>query len=232
MMRSNPFATSFGKKTEERRDESGSDPQSGYGRFARVQQAFRAMAPRDANGAVPGSPALRGADQAAASRDAPVGPDTLATLRSWGLPDPTEPTDPHGPPAAAPDSMRAGAHSADATAADDDVLAGPATLAGDLKGADRPAPPAMAADAPSPAGGGASTAIDRLRAELGLDADETAASESGQSSEPEGSCPETWCRRWAAGISVAGRAARVHAAAEGSMRARSSRKGAIVSRVM
>ena len=41
-----------------------------------------------------------------------------------------------------------------------------------------------------------------------------------------------WCRSWAAGISVAGRAALVHAAAAGSMRVRSSRKGAMVSRVM
>jgi DNA (cytosine-5)-methyltransferase 1 len=46
------------------------------------------------------------------------------------------------------------------------------------------------------------------------------------------SCPLTWCRRAAVGIPVAGRAALVHAAAEGSMRVRSSRKGAIVSRVM
>ena len=45
-------------------------------------------------------------------------------------------------------------------------------------------------------------------------------------------CPWTWCRSWAAGISVAGRAALVHAAAAGSMRVRSSRIGAMVSRVM
>ncbi len=45
-MRSNPFATSFGKKTEERRGDPAS-PQAGYGRFARVQEASRAMPPRD-----------------------------------------------------------------------------------------------------------------------------------------------------------------------------------------
>ena len=47
----------------------------------------------------------------------------------------------------------------------------------------------------------------------------------------EGSCPWTWCKSWAAGSSV-GRAALVHAAAAGSMRVRSSRIGAMVSRVM
>jgi hypothetical protein len=41
-------------------------------------------------------------------------------------------------------------------------------------------------------------------------------------------CSRTWCRSWAAGISVAGRAALVHAAAVGSMRVRSSRIGAMV----
>ena len=46
------------------------------------------------------------------------------------------------------------------------------------------------------------------------------------------SCPWTWCRSWAAGNSMAGRVAFVHAAAAGSMRVRSSRKGAMVSRVM
>jgi hypothetical protein len=46
------------------------------------------------------------------------------------------------------------------------------------------------------------------------------------------SCPKTWCRSWAAGVSAAGLAALVHAAAAGSMRVRSSRKGAIVSSVM
>jgi hypothetical protein len=46
------------------------------------------------------------------------------------------------------------------------------------------------------------------------------------------SCPWTWCRSWAGGTSVAGRAALVHAATAGSMRVRSSRKGAMVSRVM
>ena len=46
------------------------------------------------------------------------------------------------------------------------------------------------------------------------------------------SCPWRWCRSWAAGMSVAGRAALVHAAAAGSMRVRSSRIGAMVSRVM
>ena len=82
-MRSNPFATSFGKKTEERRGEPAS-PQAGYGRFARVQEASRAMPPRD--GSI-GSPSPRGEGQATASRDTPVDADTLATLRSWGLPD-------------------------------------------------------------------------------------------------------------------------------------------------
>ena len=49
----------------------------------------------------------------------------------------------------------------------------------------------------------------------------------------EWSCPKTWCGSWAARISVGGsRAAVVHAAAAGSMRARSSRIGAMVSRVM
>jgi hypothetical protein len=52
------------------------------------------------------------------------------------------------------------------------------------------------------------------------------------STDVNGSCPETWCRSWAAGITVAGRAALVHAATAGSMRVRSSRKGAMVSRVM
>jgi transposase InsO family protein len=49
---------------------------------------------------------------------------------------------------------------------------------------------------------------------------------------PFGSCPGMWCRSWAAGISVAGQAALIHAAAAGSMRVRSSRNGAMVSRVM
>jgi aryl-alcohol dehydrogenase-like predicted oxidoreductase len=48
----------------------------------------------------------------------------------------------------------------------------------------------------------------------------------------DGSCPWTWCRSGTAGILVAGRAAVAHASAAGSMRVRSSRKGAMVSRVM
>ena len=84
-MRSNPFATSFGKKTEERRGDPAS-PQPGYGRFARVQEASRAMPPRDGMRRSP-PPAPRREGQATASRDAPVDADTLATLRSWGLPD-------------------------------------------------------------------------------------------------------------------------------------------------
>jgi hypothetical protein len=47
-----------------------------------------------------------------------------------------------------------------------------------------------------------------------------------------GLCPWTWCRSWAAEIFMAGQAALVHAAAAGSMRVRSSRIGAMVSRVM
>ena len=48
----------------------------------------------------------------------------------------------------------------------------------------------------------------------------------------EGRVPGRGVGVWAARISVAGRAALVHAAAAGSMRVRSSRKGAMVSRVM
>jgi hypothetical protein len=46
------------------------------------------------------------------------------------------------------------------------------------------------------------------------------------------SCPREWCRNSLVGLSEAGRAACYHASAVGSMRARSSRSGAMVSRVM
>jgi hypothetical protein len=91
-MRSNPFAPSFGKKTEERHDDLGSGPQPGQGRSVRLQDVIPARPPGDEDLAIAEPPpAPRGADpadQASASPDAPVDANTLAALRSWGLPDP------------------------------------------------------------------------------------------------------------------------------------------------
>ena len=182
-MRSNPFATSFGKKTEERRGDPAS-PQAGYGRFARVQEASRAMPPRDGIG----SPSPRGEGQATASRDAPVDADTLATLRSWGLPDVIGSSGPDSPDGAVPDSPHAGFAPAKVAAAADDVIAAPA----DPVGADRHAPAATAAEPSSPASPAAGTAIDRLRAELGVDDDREADWQRGdtsESSEPAAGTP-------------------------------------------
>jgi DNA helicase HerA-like ATPase len=181
-MRSNPFAISFGKKAEERRDDS-SGPQPGYGRFARVQESLRATPPRAEDVATAEPLAPRGVDHPAESRGAPVDADTLATLRSWGLPDPKRSPDPHGPPdRGAPNALPADADAYDAAAIDADVMADPA-------GANRDAPAAMPADSPSPASVGASTAIDRLRAELGLDNDRDASSQRDESSESDVGAP-------------------------------------------
>jgi DNA helicase HerA-like ATPase len=79
-MRSNPFATSFGKKTEARHDDPGIAQQPGHGRSVRGQQA-----------APPGRQ-----DRRAAAEDAPIDANTLAALRSWGLPEAGDaPASPH-----------------------------------------------------------------------------------------------------------------------------------------
>jgi uncharacterized protein len=177
-MRSNPFSISFGKKAEQRRDDA-SGPQPGHGRFARVQEAARTMSPRGGDVAVAARPkAPASADQPAASRDAPVNADTLAALRSWGLPDldgapepkptPDPLPDPHGlPDSETPDSLRADAEPRDPAVIDRDSIA---DLAGpDSLDVDRHAPAPMATASSDPASVGPSTAIDRLREELGAD---------------------------------------------------------------
>jgi DNA helicase HerA-like ATPase len=106
-MRSNPFATfSFGKKTEQRRDEPLADaPRIAPSRAALAQPTPARHAGLDGARLDPAPPAPDAAPGRAVSAntpkppDAPVDADTLATLRSWGLPDGGLPGD--GSPAAA-----------------------------------------------------------------------------------------------------------------------------------
>jgi DNA helicase HerA-like ATPase len=175
-MRSNPFAISFGKKTEERRGDPGG-PQPGFGRFARV---LPAKPRRDESPAIATPQAAKGPDrQAAPPIDAPADANTLAALRAWGMPDLDGPSDPDN----APGSLHADAGPADIA----DAVDAPGLDQGE-------APPAAAvADSAAPASFGAGTAIDRLRQELGADDARDAAAQRGDSSEPSLTAPSEPC---------------------------------------
>jgi uncharacterized protein len=119
-MRSNPF----GKKTEERRDDPGSDSQLAWGRFARIQAALPAKPRRGADPAMAKPPqAPQSLDpQPSSPIDAPVDANTLAALRSWGPPDAEPPANPGN----APDSPHADAPPSDPTPTDAYASAGAA----------------------------------------------------------------------------------------------------------
>ncbi|HEX5077993.1 MAG TPA: DUF87 domain-containing protein [Geminicoccaceae bacterium] len=168
-MRSNPFAPTFGRKTEERRDDLRGDPPGGQSRFTRLPGLTASIARRERAPAVASAPPSH---EAAPVDDAPAA-DSLATLRSWGRPQPEagDPVDAPEPPQDAPGSSDPAAIDA---AGDADVAA-----------ADwHPAPPETEAAAAAPADFEAAAPLDRLRQELGVDAERDAAWQPGEGAEP------------------------------------------------
>jgi DNA helicase HerA-like ATPase len=180
MMRSNPFATSFGKKAEGRRDELDSALQPGFGQSGRMQEPAPAKPPRGAGPSIAKPP--RGLDRQPASPtdDAPLDTNSLAALRALG------PSNPEGSPdpGDAPDAMPAAARALDPAATDADASAGRLSEPGQ-------APPAAAASAGAARAGGGSV-IDRLREELGAadDRGPTALAQDHAVEQPAWSAPE------------------------------------------
>jgi DNA helicase HerA-like ATPase len=167
-MRSNPFATSFGKKPEARREDPESGTQAGQARFGRLQEVLSSISNRseDLATAEPqatahhADPVASDADPRTASSvdDRPVDANTLATLRSWGLPD--APPDP-----VTPDEPSHNTGRSDPIDPDPDAVL---ELSDGDWGVDSAEP---AADSSDPQGLAAGATIDRLREELGADDD-------------------------------------------------------------
>ena len=150
-MRTNPFAISFGKKSEQRREEPASAVPASQ-RFGRG-----ILHGRDEQPTVAAAPSSGETGRVADAQGAPVDADTLARLRAWGLPNSQAPAEPHGPADAWTPAPTYG-EAADPLVDHDELNADPAGLA-------HAEPSAETEDA----GVGPGTAIDRLRAELGLD---------------------------------------------------------------